>query len=284
MKRFFKSIISILLIVSALLSATSCAAPKLEDVRDTFVDLIERSAEVNRILFGAGLSVYGDMSYDEATKTYYCEFYNKDEGRLIAYFDNETREYVTLRYGEVGEGNPVYKNEEEGIYLYPSDIIYTDTNKDLPDSLLPSNYKYVRLDEVCTSINQITALASLVYSEDYLADVFETTMGSGEGDGVLASENFAAKYMEVTDAEKGKKYLVRADLSHCPAQVDYERVYDFSTMVIARNSRKSYVNVEISSFGTYVDLDAKEVKVGWSTVRLSFVKQNGEWRLDTPTY
>lgn len=263
---------------------TSCAPPEIDEVRDTFIDLIERSEEVNRILFGAGLSVYGDMSYDEATGTYYCEFYNKDEGRLVAYFDNDLREYVSLRYGNKGEGDPVYKNEEEGIYLYPSDVIYTDTNKDLPDSLLPAHYKYVRIDEVCTTINQITALASLVYSEDYLADVFETTMGSGTGDGVLANDNFAAKYLEVTDAENGKKYLVRADLSYRPAQVDYTRIYDFSTMLIARNSRKSYVNVEISSYGTYVDFDAQEAKVGWSTVRLSFVKQNGEWRLDTPTY
>ena len=285
MKKVFKSIISILLIVSALLSLSSCAPPKIDEVRDTFIDLIERSSAVNRILFGDGLSVYGDLSYDEATKTYYCIFYNEEYGKLLAYYDSELHEYVTLRFGDAGEGATVYENAEEGIYLYPCDgVEYTDSNKELPESLLPSNYKYVRVDEVCTSINDITAMASLVYSEDYLAEIFETTIGTGEGDGVLANENFAAKYIEVVDTEKGKKYLARADHSYCPPLTTEERVYDFSTMVIARNSRKNYVNVEISSYGVYVDVEAGEVKTGWSTVRLSFVKQNGEWRLDTPTY
>ena len=149
---------------------------------------------------------------------------------------------------------------------------------------MPSGYKFVRTDEICTSVNQITELASSVYSIDYLADIFEAILGvSGSGE-VLSGELLVAKYTEITDTESGKKYLARADHNVCVPQVTFTRVYDFSTMEIMKNSRASFVTIEIRSFGTYADIEEGEVSVGWSTTRLSFVKQDGEWRLDTPTY
>ena len=284
MKKGFNIILALILICATVLPMVSCAPPKLDAVRDTFTDLIKRSENVNRILFGDGLAVYGDMKYDEATGTYYTVYYHSEKGKVCAYYDKDTHVYKVLRYGEAGEGSPVFENAELGIYLYPTDLVYTDFNSALPEALLPSGYKFVRTDEACTTINQITALASTVYSTEYLADIFEATIGVQGSDGVLSSESLTAKYTEITDSESGKKYLVRADHNVCEPQITFTRAYDYSSMVIAKNSRASFVNVEIRSYGPYADLEAGEIKLGWSITRLAFVKQDGEWRLDSPTY
>ena len=282
MKKIFVSLLALVLVMAATLPMISCAPPKLEEVKDTFSELIKKSENVNRILFGDGLAVYGDMKFDEATGTYYTIYYQANEGKLCAYYDKDTHDYKVLRYGEAGEGTPVYEDKELGKYLYSTSLTYTDGDHSLPESLLPSGYKFVRSDEVCTSINQITALASTVYSTEYLADVFEATMGINGSGEVLSSETLTAKYTEIT--ESGKKYLVRADHNVCEPQITFTRVYDLDSMVIAKNSRANFVNVEIRSYGLYADLEAGVSRIGWSTTRLSFVKQDGEWRLDSPSY
>ena len=286
MKKIFISLLALLLVCASTLPMVSCSAPKLSEVKDTFTDLIKKSENVNRILFGDGLAVYGDMKYDAETKTYYTIYYDKDSRKLCAYYDKDSHSYKVLRYGEKGEAGetPVYKNEEMGKYLYATDLTYSDSNNSLPEGLLPANYKFVRTDEVCTSIKQITDLASAVYSTEYLADVFEATLGIKGSDEVLSSESLSAKYSEITDEESGKKYLVRADLNICEPTVTFTRVYDFDSMVITKNSRSSFVNIEIRSYGPYADIEAGVTKTGWSTTRLAFVKQDGEWRLDSPTY
>ena len=109
--------LALILVCASLLSMVSCAAPKIDEVRDIFIELVESSSEVNRILFGDGLSVYGDLSYDEASKTYYCIFYNEEYGKLLAYYDSESHEYITLRFASQPDADdwvPVYKDEEKG--------------------------------------------------------------------------------------------------------------------------------------------------------------------------
>ena len=285
LSRAMSGLLAMLMVAAVVLSAVSCsAAPELEEVKDDFVKLIENSREVNRILFGEGLSVYGDMSYDAESGIYYSIFYTKNEGKLCAYYDKATGEYVTLSFGDKGGTGAVYSDAEKGIYLYPSDFEYSDYNKELQDSLLPMDYNYVRTDEVAVTVKEITDMAAAVYSEDYLADVFETLMGGLDEGTVILDETFVPRYKEAADTESGKKYLVKAANKLCPPITTEVREYDLDSMTIMKNSRKNFVNVEISSYGTYADLDEGKVKVGWSTVRISFVKQNGEWRLDSPTY
>ena len=45
-----------------------------------------------------------------------------------------------------------------------------------------------------------------------------------------------------------------------------------------------HFTVEIVANGRYLDYENYEVKTGEHTVTLTFVFENGEWRLDTPTY
>jgi hypothetical protein len=284
LSRAISGLLAMLMLAAVVLSTVSCSAPKLEEVKDDFARLIEESMEVNRILFGDGLSAYGDMSYHEESGIYYSIFYTKKDGKLCAYYDKGTGEYVTLRFGDKGETGAVYSNDETGVYLYPTELEYSDHNKELPDALLPTDYNFVRTDEVAVTVKEITDIASAVYSEDYLADVFETLMGGLDEGTVITDETFIPRYKEVADTETGKKYLVKANQKLSPPLAEEIREYDIDTMTVMKNSRKNFVNVEISSYGTYADLDEGKVKVGWSTVRLSFVKQNGEWRLDSPTY
>jgi hypothetical protein len=55
-----------------------------------------------------------------------------------------------------------------------------------------------------------------------------------------------------------------------------ERIYDYSTMKIVEPSVADYVNVSVESY-SLSDPTVREVF-------LSFVYENGNWYLDSPTY
>ena len=283
--KIFSKIVAILLVFTTLAALSSCAAPKLEDVKETFVSLIEASLEVNEILFGEGLSVYEPHRFDKELGVYYSIYTTKADGKLCAYYDNDAKVYVVLRYGAKDEsGELVYSDAEKEIYLYKTDLEFVDNADGLTGYTPPAGYHYVRLDERCTSVSEISAMAYKVYSEDYLRDIFSMMIGD---EGSLAiTGDISAKYCETTigRGDELQKVLMRADASTVKPMMTERRVYDYDTMKILKNSRKNFVAIEISSYGDYVDLESETVKTGWSTVRLSFIKENGKWKLDSPTY
>ena len=65
MKRTIVSIILLIAITVTALSFASCSgkSPKLEDVKERFIYLIENSKEINSIFFGSGLPVYERESF-----------------------------------------------------------------------------------------------------------------------------------------------------------------------------------------------------------------------------
>jgi hypothetical protein len=274
---------ALLVVLITALSLFSCGAPKLDDVKDTFIELIEKSLEINEILFGEGLSVYEPLRFDEEREVYYAIYTTKDNGKLCAYYDKEAKVYRVLRFGEEGEG-AVYSDKEKGIWLYKTDLEYSDTAPELAGETPPVGFRYVRFDERCTSVSEISAKAYEVYSEDYLRDVFSMLIGD---EGSLAiSGDLSAKYCETTVGygSDAKKVLLRADAKTVAPIITSARSYDYDSIVILRNSRRKFVTIEIDSYGTYVDLESNTVKTGWSTISLSFIKENGVWKLDTPTY
>lgn len=67
-------LLSLMMIFTAVLPLSSCAAkpPKLEDIYDRLVEVIENSHEINVVLFGAGLPVYPrDSAEDKLLHRYY---------------------------------------------------------------------------------------------------------------------------------------------------------------------------------------------------------------------
>lgn len=284
-KKIFTRALALLLAVFTVIAFVGCAAPKLDEVKDTFVELIEESLEINDILFGEGLSVYEPLTYDETLKTYYSIYTTEADGKLCAYYDNEAKKYVVLEFGDEHQsGELVYSDNEKKIWLYKTDLEFIDNADALTGYTPPAGYRYVRLDERCTSVSEISAMAYEVYSEDYLRDIFSMLIGD-EGS-LSISGDISAKYCEVTvgQGDTQRKVLLRADKDTVKPMITERRIYDYDSMKILKNSRKKFVAIEINSYGTYVDLESQTVKTGWSTVRLSFIKENGQWKLDSPTY
>ena len=62
-----------------------------------------------------------------------------------------------------------------------------------------------------------------------------------------------------------------------PPLVTEKRIYDFSTAKVVRPGSKELVNIEVES---YLE-SSPENRI---TVRITMVKQNGEWYLDSGTY
>ena len=137
-------------------------------------------------------------------------------------------------------------------------------------------------------IESIQALAESVYTESYLkgANWKEGDLGYGGVyaamfDGfTMGTEIVYARY-RIDDSIDGF-YLLKSN--EFEPYFTEHKTYDYSTMKIVSPSKAELVNVEITANGRYIDYENFEVKTGAHTVTLTFVFENGEWKLDTPTY
>lgn len=210
MKRSIASLLILLLLAGVILGLSSCASsinppPDIDSVYDRLVEVIEKSHEVNVLLFGEGLPVYprGDAE-DELLHRYYGV---TDNGQ----------EYVT------------------------------------PYS------KYA-------SIAEMQAAVAEVYSTEYRESLFETTF-TGYTDNTVDSV-LPARYNEDDKALYQNKNVKPIS--------EGTRVYDYAAMEIVEYSHSSYIRVSIPS---YTEKDPGK----WKTVYLSFVFENGNWYLDSPS-
>ncbi len=292
LKRFCTAVLLLFVLITACPSCSS-NPPELETVKDEFVSLIEASREVNDIFFGEGLDVYDrDSSYTEENATYdeehkvYYWIIELEDGVVVKYFDNETKEYVFVeRDGKRDGESEVYSKGE--YYYYASDYTESESEFIYSDDD-PQNYDYVRFDCKYKSLDQIKELAESVYSREYLfgKDYKEGDMGYGGiysviFDGVAAgSEIIYARYIE--SSKEGSLFLMKSNKSEPFFETQTE--YDYSTMKIVMPSSETLVNVEIMANGRYIDYEAGEQVNGEHKVTLTFVKQGNAWRLDTPTY
>ena len=162
----------------------------------------------------------------------------------------ESKELNTIFFGV---GLPVYYREDElsdrlGVY-YDEDLISYNRVSEF------SSYKY---------IDEIKEKARSIYSESYLAALYETAF-----DGVMTGN--ASVYLRFYESENT---LYQSMLAK-----DFElneRIYDYSTMKIIRPSNSGYINVVVES---YTINQPERVKVN-----LSFIYERGNWYLDSPTY
>ncbi|MBQ7347438.1 MAG: hypothetical protein IJW55_05725 [Clostridia bacterium] len=79
-KRIFTVILSLCLMLGSSVCFTGCSrAPKVEDIYDRVVELIEASYELNTVFYGEGLPVYeSDSVYADYTHMYYGFTYAGD--------------------------------------------------------------------------------------------------------------------------------------------------------------------------------------------------------------
>lgn len=168
----------------------------------------------------------------------------------FVYLIEESAEINELFFGA---GVPVY--ERDGI-LAEKRHIYDNIYQDVYNLSMEQSLYY--------DTSSIKAEAERIYSSKYLKALYETAF-----DGVLIADGSYLRFYQ----EGGQFYQAKnAD------SFSYQRkIYDFSTMKIVKPSDDDYVTVELEAYD--VGMSHKR-----RTLEITFVKENGEWYLDSPTY
>ena len=169
--------------------------------------------------------------------------------RLI-YLIEESKELNVLFFGN---GLPVYRRESD---ISERKMVYfTDT--------------YGRFDRIMEnsefqSPEAIKLKAEQVYSADYASDIYESAF-----DGIMTGSSSA--YIRFYD--NSGSFLQNTDATVFKIK---ERIYDYSSMKIIEPSTADYINLEINSY-TVSDPTIRKIY-------LSFVYENNNWYLDSPSY
>lgn len=274
--------------------------PEYSEIEERFIELVEASYGINKVLFGEGLTTYERVYYRTADsykiyngEYYYYEIDDEELGRIFAFRtvkpqrtedENGTPILITafsyaLETAEPIDGEePLYTDVEAGLYYYKLD--YTERTYDFYYSESdPEDYDYVISNADYGSIDMIKEAAERVYSRDYL----ETSVYEALFTGVVVSNNesdaasMTARYMEYMDVESASTEVHLMKSNKYEPLVTATRIFDFSTAVIVKPSNKKLVNVEVE---TYLENSPENRE----TVRVTLLLQDGEWYLDSGTY
>ncbi|MBQ7318837.1 MAG: hypothetical protein IJW97_01470 [Clostridia bacterium] len=153
-----------------------------------------------------------------------------------------------------GYGIPVHAI---GSALADINYLYNDTDF--------ADYEYAHELSPYLSIAEIRDTLESVYSSDFL-DSHNTTLFDGF---FVGNDIVRARYYEKSE------WLYQSVDADDPL-ITWQRIYDYSSMRVVKPSSATYVTVEIDS---HIENDSTVLPV-----KLSIVYENGQWRLDTPTY
>lgn len=153
-----------------------------------------------------------------------------------------------------GIGLPVYRRNSD---LANRQMIYYNDSVSGYNRVVLENSKYLNVEDMKEA-------AEKIFSNEYLSELYESAF-----DGIMISDTNA--YVRFYDNTEWLYQNINAGEFSL-----YERIYDYSTMEIVKPSNSKYVTVSIESY-TLSDPTRK-------TVNLSFVYENGNWFLDSPTY
>lgn len=169
--------------------------------------------------------------------------------RFIYLIEN-SKELNTVYFGK---GLPVY--DRDGTLAKEKGVYYNDEL---------TAYNKVMERSKCLSIDEIKARSMEIYSSEYLSALYETAF-----DGVMTGSSSAyLRFYESDDWLYENIYATDFEFS--------ERIYDYSSMQIVKPSNNEYINIIIDSY----TLKDREIK----SVSLTFVYENDNWYLDSPTY
>ena len=291
-KILIRSISLCLALVAAVPFFTSYSQPpELDSVKNEFVALIEKSVEVNNIFFGEGLPTYvriegdGNLIYLAEHDAYYA-FITDGERVILKYKIGDDAWKYAVKTAEAMNMEAIH-TDSEGNFYYPIEFDESQYNY-YYDSESPTNYDYVRADCPYQNLESIMALAESVYTQSYLKgeNYSEEDMGYGGVyaamfDGFTVGTEISYARYRIDDSIDGF-YLLKSN--EFKPYFEEHKTYNYDTMKIIKPSRADLVNVEITATGRYIDYENFSVVNGEHTVTLTFVKEGGEWRLDTPTY
>ena len=168
----------------------------------------------------------------------------------FVYLIEESKELNVIFFGN---GLPVYRSD--GLLSERKRVYFNESL---------GNYERLMENSSYISVDHIKIAAEEIYSVDYLSEVYESAF-----DGIMTGETSA--YVRFYD--DGEYLYQHIDFYDFTL---FERIYDYSTMKVVEPYSSDYVNVTIESY-TLDDKTRREVE-------LSFIFENGNWYLDSPTY
>ena len=216
-----------------------------------------------------GVDENGDPDYDMVNETFYALRRENAEEKIPV---------------GVPVGDRIYTTEEGRVYYALTDAYEEPEFEYEYDESDNKNYDVVRLDCGYLGVDDIKEQAEKIYSKDYLSSIYSSLFDGIRSDygGGTASSVLLARYIEEAGEEGGTPYLRMCNVTE--PLYESRRVYDFSTMRIAKPYNKDRVNVILEADGVYFSSETKKIENGRHEVSLSFVLENGVWRLDSPTY
>ena len=273
-------LVAVLVIIAGIIFLVrACSAPpEYSEIEARFKELIEKSHEVNVILFGEGLECY-DRVYEptlnvytdseSGAKYYYYEIDDEKYGTIYAYkgkvgaAPNEKIVYLAGFSEKKADSEPIFTDADSEIYYYyieysEPEVEFYYTKAD------PENYSYVTDDAVCHSIAEIKAKAEKIYSENYLRGLY----------GPLFDGYDAVPPVFMDNASNGRLM----QYNNYEPLFSEKCVYMFETAEIDEwQSNSSLVRINIKAYLP------SEPKVKYDVV-VDLALEGEEWYLETPTY
>ena len=248
-----------LMLLTLTLTACGGGQPDIEEVKPRIIDLIEASYEINDIFFGDGIDRVDYEAEYQAIIDSYAEglaaaqkaLFEAEQRKVLAKTSEErdaAEKAIEEAEREVNKNTYMF-TKEEFIAQYDTDLTYTPTRSD----------KYL-------TVADIKSAAEQVYSKSYLMSIYETMFVGYIESGM--TDMIYARYYEGPD---GLMILKDADV-----WVTEKRLYDYDSMQIVRPSSANKITVLIDSH--------LEGQTEILPVRLSFILQDGEWYLNSPSY
>jgi len=275
-----------------MLVACASKPPEYAEIDGRFRELVEASAEINKIFFGEGLETYERITDPKSTTTaiveektaedgtvtkvyhYYYIVPDKTYGEVYAYRKSYLDDYTYLQvFTTPMEGRvPFYESEERSQYAYVLEGYTEPEYEFFYDSDDPADYDYVKENEKYRSVADIKAAAEKVYSKEYLDAIYATMFIGTMPEGSV--EGFSARYIEYADDE-GNVSLMKSN--QYEPLIHEVRQFDFSTAKIIRPANGEFVTITVD---TYLP-SAPEARL---TVKMTMILQDGVWMLDSATY
>ena len=315
-----KKIVAFILVLAILIGSVflirSCSAPpKYEDIEQRFKELMEKSYDLNVIIFGDGLPTYerlsdpsdslevyntGEYYMDEdgdehQRKVYY--YYPTDDrkdGKIVAFRDSYLKDYS---YAYVaGEELTAEKLAElfpavDGVKPVDGKEFYTEVYREKDGSqisyLIPyveqvADFYYLATDpedyDYVRSDAQYRTIDEIKrYAETIYSKSYMRALYSSLFDGI-ASEGVILKARFVEYTRDDNTVWLTQNNSEDSSLFTERRVYLFDTAkIIAFGSNSKLVRISIQSY-----LPSAPDKIQENEINL--VLQDGQWYLDSPTF
>ena len=175
----------------------------------------------------------------------------EDVNERFVYLIEESKELNVIFFGT---GLPIYRRDGE---LAERKMVYYNDKVSGYNKVLLENSEYLSIDD-------IKAAAEKIFSDEYLSELYKSAF-----DGIMTGDvNAYVRFYDNTEWLYQSVSAGEFSLS--------ERIYDYSTMEIVKPSNSKYVTVSIES---YTLKNPNRISID-----LSFVYENGNWFLDSPTY